>query len=164
MVDHTDPTAARHSQPLLPDAMWPMSGTYAGLGDDYRVEVRLDLDIGHVDAMLTVEFYARDGGVGTHIGAAELRSSSIVDLSDHILIRGVARFTFAAAAPLMEVHIERRNVLQRRSPLRLQFLAMPLLPGALYICEYRSHAALIGASDAGPIDTVVPLQRRLRQS
>ncbi len=164
MVEHTDASSACRSWPLWPDAMWPLSGTYAGLGDDYRVEVRLNIDAPHGHALLMVDFYARDGGVGTHIGAAVLRSSSIVDDNDHTVIRGIARFTFAAAAPLMEVHIERRNVLQRRAPLRLRFLAMALVPGALYICEYRSTTHLVGGRDAGTKDTVQPFQRRGRQA
>ncbi len=162
MAEHSDPSAARRNWPLWPDAMWPLSGTYAGLGDNYRVEVRLDIDTLHRHALLTVDFYARDGGVGTHIGTAVLRSSTIVNHADHTVIRGVARFTFAAAAPLMEVHIERRHVLQRRAPLRLHFLAMALVPGALYLCEYRSHTHLAGSHDAGAMDTVVPLERRGR--
>ncbi len=158
MVDLSNPSVARCNLPVLPDAMWPLSGTYAGLGDDYRVEVMLEIDTRQDHALLTVDFYARDGGVGTHIGAAVLRSSTIVNHADHTVIRGVARFTFAAAAPLMEVHIERRHVLQRRAPLRLRFLAMALVPGALYICEYRSHGHLAGGHVAGAMDTVVPFE------
>lgn len=149
----------RHNWPMLPVAMWPLSGSYAGVGDDYRVEVMLDIDTLRSYALLTVDFYALDGAVGTHIGAGLLRSSTIVNHSDHSLLRGVGRFTFAAAAPLMEVHIERRNVLQPRAPLSLRFLSMALVPGAIYSCEYRSHLHLAGSSDSGQLATVLPFER-----
>ncbi len=151
--------AGRCGWPLLPVAMWPLSGSYAGLGDDYRIEIMLDIDTLRAYALLTVDFYALDGEVGTHIGAGLLRSSTIVNHRDHTLIRGVGRFTFAAAAPLMEVHIERRNVLQRRAPLRMRFLSMSLRPGAAYTCQYRSHAHLAGGYEASPMGTVLPFER-----
>jgi len=174
MSEHSDPSAAsgasspgpdatvqnvRHRWPVLPVALWPLSGSYAGLGDDYRVEVMLDIDTLRSHALLTIDFYALDGEVGTHIGAGLLRSSTIVNHRDHSLIRGVGRFTFAAAAPLMEVHIERRTVLQRRAPMNLRFLSMSLGPGAAYCCQYRSHAHLMRGYEASPMATVLPFER-----
>lgn len=149
----------RRSWPLLPVAMWPLSGSYAGTGDNYRVEVMLDIDTLRSCALLTVDFYALDGELGTHIGAGLLRSSTIVNHSDHTLIRGVGRFTFGAAAPLMEVHIPRHNVLQRRAAMSLRFLSMGLGPGAVYTCQYRSHAHLAGGFEASPMATVLPFER-----
>ncbi len=146
---------------LPPAAMWPLSGSYVGVGDDYRVEIMLDIDTLRSHALLTVDFYALDGAVGTHIGAGLLRSSTIVNHSDHSLIRGVGRFTFAAAAPLIEAHIERRHTAQRRAPLNLRFLSMTLVPGALYSCEYRSQLYLAGAGDSNSLATVLPFDRAL---
>lgn len=149
----------RRAWPLLPVAMWPLSGSYAGVGDDYRLEVMLDIDTLRSYALLTVDFYALDGQLGSHVGAGLLRSSTIVNHSDHTLIRGVGRFTFGAAAPLMEVHIPRHNVLQRRAAMTLRFLSMALGPGAVYTCQYRSHAHLTGGFESSPMATVLPFER-----
>ncbi len=151
--------AVHRAWPLLPVAVWPLSGSYAGVGDDYRVEVMLDIDTLRSYALLTVDFYALDGEVGTHIGAGLLRSSTIVNHRDHTVIRGVGRFTFAAAAPLMEVHIERRHVLERRAPMNMRFLTMSLAPGGAYTCQYRSHAHLAAGCEASPMGTVLPFER-----
>lgn len=174
MSKHSDPSAAPGTKleagdatvhnvnrpwPLLPVAVWPLSGSYAGTGDDYRIEVMLDIDTLRSHALLTVDFYALDGVVGTHIGAGLLRSTTIVNHADHTLIRGVGRFTFAAAAPLMEVMVERRNVLQRRAPMSLRFLSMALSAGAVYTCQYRSHGHLAGGFEASPMATVLPFER-----
>ena len=69
-----------HRWPVLPVAMWPLSGSYAGVGDDYRVELMLDIDSLRSYALLTIDFYALDGEVGTHIGSGLLRSSTIPTL------------------------------------------------------------------------------------
>jgi hypothetical protein len=46
----------RRGWPQLPVAMWPLSGSYAGVGDDYRVEAMLDIDTLRSYALLTIDF------------------------------------------------------------------------------------------------------------
>ena len=154
-----EPRVRRRSLPMIPVAVWPLSGSYAGDGDTYRIEVLLDVDTLRSCALLTVDFYARDGQPGTHIGACLLRSSSIVCEGSRTLIKGAGRFTFAAAAPLIEVVIERRNVFQKRAPATLRFFSMTLSAGAIYDCEFRTHSHLARGCEASPVCAVLPFAR-----
>ncbi len=143
----------------IPVALWPLGGSYVGLGEGYRLELMLDIDSASAVALVTIDFYGRDGEPGSHIGACTLRAASIVNEHAHTVIRGRGRFTFPAAAPLVEIAIERRSVLRSRAPARVEFYSDLLSPGARYLCEFRGHTPSSRGWEASPMCTVLPFAR-----
>ena len=148
-------------RPPIPVPVWPISGRYAGAGESYRLEAMLEVDSARGVALLTLDFYGLDGDPGAHIGACVLRTSNIVTDADYTVIRGMARFTFAAAAPLIELRVERRSVLRRRAPATIIFLSALLVPGARYLCEFVASPRRAQGSEASPMGSVLPFVRPL---
>ncbi|MBX9606891.1 MAG: hypothetical protein K2Y51_11760 [Gammaproteobacteria bacterium] len=143
----------------IPVALWPLSGSYVGVGEGYRLELMLDIDSASSIAQVTLDFYGRDGEPGSHIGACTLRAATIANEQARTVIRGRGRFTFPAAAPLIEIAIERRSVLRSRAPARVEFYSDLLCPGAQYLCEFRGHATSARGWEASPVCTVLPFAR-----
>lgn len=143
----------------IPVALWPLSGHYVGVGEGYRLELMLDIDSTSAVALVTLDFYGRDGEPGSHIGACALHAATIANAPERTVIRGRGRFTFPAAAPLIEISIERRSVLRSRAPARVEFYSDLLCPGAQYLCEFRGHAPSSRGFEASPMCTVLPFAR-----
>lgn len=143
----------------MPVALWPIGGNYVGVGEGYRLELMLDIDSASAMALVTIDFYARDGEPGSHIGACSLRAATIASEHERTVIRGRGRFTFPAAAPLVEIAIERRSVLHSRAPARVEFYSNLLCPGAQYLCEFRGHASTSRGWEASPVCSVLPFAR-----
>lgn len=143
----------------IPVALWPLSGSYIGLGEGYRLELMLDIDSASAAAYVTIDFYGRDGEPGSHIGACTLRAATIANEHERAVIRGRGRFTFPAAAPCIEITIERRSVLRSRAPARVEFYSDLLCPGAQYLCEFRGHAPSSRGWEASPVCSVLPFAR-----
>lgn len=143
----------------MPVALWPLGGNYIGVGEGCRLELRLDIDSASAMALVTIDFYGRDGEPGSHIGACALRAASIVHEHGRSVIRGRGRFTFPAAAPFVEIVIERRSVLHSRAPARVEFYSDLLSLGAQYLCEFRGHATSSRGWEASPVCSVLPFTR-----
>lgn len=153
------PSNVRVLRGPIPVPMWPLGGYYVGCGDSYRLDVMLDVDSARGEALVTIDFHALDGAPGSLIGACTLRAATLSSDGGCSVIRGMGHFTFAAAAPLVELRIERRSVLKRRAPALVSFLSPMLSPGARYLCDYRGSAPRARGSEASPMGSVLSFAR-----
>lgn len=125
----------------------PLAGNYVGSYEQYRIEVTLKVDISRAVVVLNADFYALDDASDTRVGACVLHSSRVVSDAHGWVIKGLGQFTFAAAAPLLEVSIERCHRLAQRGPLVMRFFTFDLRRGGVYQCAYRSHYNLMPTTE-----------------
>ena len=128
-------SAAPSTRP--PRALQPLSGVYCGQDDQYRVELLIEVDLSIPRPRITADFYRLEETSEFHLGWCLVRSASCVMTVRQVVLKGVGRFNFAAAAPLLEVTIAHSPIAQPHAPAELRFLNTTLEPGAAYRCEFR---------------------------
>ena len=114
-----------------------LSGTWHGTAHGYRVEVLIDCE----NARLSADFYRLLGGRSEHLGWCFVRSAIIERDLNQLTVKGVGRYSFGAAAPLVEFAVARTRLGEPRAPGRLRFLTTQLSAGATYLCRYVPAAA-----------------------
>ena len=131
----------------------PLAGNYVGSYEQYRIEVTLKVDISRAVVVLNADFYALDDASDTRVGACVLHSSRVVSDAHGWVIKGLGQFTFAAAAPLLEVSIGRcHGLAQHGLPARVKLLVMrfftfDLRCGGVYKCAYQSQNVLMSCTE-----------------
>ena len=118
------------AQDSAPTTVHLLAGIYRGIADGYRIDLFLEPDQAHSSARLTVDFFQIHGARATHAGWCLVRKASLVVGTRRALIKGVGRFNFSAAAPLLRVVITHDYA---RAEVR--FLSTTLIPGARYRCS-----------------------------
>lgn len=115
-----------------------MSGRYRGQTGAFQVELRVDLDRTRPLNKISADFFSISGGTTTYFGSLIVDSPTITRTATQTVARGTARFTFAAGAPVVQVTIPKRTILQPAAPATLQFFTTGGAPGATYVCGFEA--------------------------
>ncbi|MFO1372812.1 MAG: hypothetical protein U1F42_10625 [Candidatus Competibacteraceae bacterium] len=126
------------SVPVIPIAKRPVSGRYRGVLGAFQLELRVDVDRTRPMNRLSGDFFQISGGTTTYFGSFVVNSLSISVTSSQVIIKGLGSYTFSAGAPVVEVTIKRRTLLQSQAPATVQFFTTGGAPGATYICAFES--------------------------
>jgi len=87
---------------------------------------------------LSGDFFSVSGATVTYFGSFIVDTPAVTTTPTTITARGSGRFTFAAGAPVVQVTIPRRPILQPAAPATLRFFTTGGSPGATYICAFES--------------------------
>jgi hypothetical protein len=115
-----------------------ISGRYRGTAGSFQIELRVDIDRAHPLRKVSGDFYSVSGSTVTYFGSFVVDSPVVTTTTTAITARGLGRFTFAAGAPVVQVTIPRRRILQPAAPATLRFFTTSNAPGATYICPFES--------------------------
>ena len=124
--------------PVIPLPLRTVSGRYRGSSAGFQVELRVDVDGRHPLAKLSGDFFSVSGATVTYFGSFIVDTPAVSTTPTTITARGSGRFTFAAGAPVVQVTIPRRQILQPAAPATLRFFTAGGAPGATYICAFES--------------------------
>lgn len=122
----------------LPIALRNVSGRYRGQLGAYQLEARVDLDGPHPLGKLSGDFFAVSGGVTTYYGSFIVDAPVITRTASQTTARGLGRFTFAAGAPVVQVTIPRRTIIQPAPAATVQFFSTGGSAGAIYGCAFEA--------------------------
>jgi hypothetical protein len=146
-VSEDDATAAGANPPgpILPIPGGPIplvkravSGRYRGASGSFQIELRVDVDRTRPMNRVSADFFQVSGGTTTYTGSFVVNSPVITVSATQVVIKGLGSFTFTAGAPVVQVTIPRRTILQPQAPAALQFFTTGNAPGALYSCAFES--------------------------
>lgn len=130
--------AAIPKLPIIPVAKRPVSGRYKGTSGAFQIELRVDTDRTRPMKRLSGDFYQTTGGTTKYYGSFIVNSPIITLTATEAIIKGLGIFTFAAGAPVVQVKIARRTILQPQAPATLHFLTSGGGAGASYACAFQS--------------------------
>lgn len=123
--------------PPLP-LLRPVSGRYRGSLGAFQLEFRIDVDRTRPMRKLSGDFYSVSGSTVTYFASFTVDSPAITVTAAQVTCRGLGRFTFAAGAPVVQVTIQRRTILQPPAAATVQFFTTAGSPGAQYTCAFES--------------------------
>jgi hypothetical protein len=134
------PPAIAPPQPAipLPVIVRNVSGRYRGQVGGFQLEARIDLDGTHPLSKLSGDFFTVSGGTTTYYGSFIVDAPVITRTATQIVARGLGRYTFAAGAPVVQVTIARRTILQPAAPAMVQFFTTNGSPAAAYACPFEA--------------------------
>ena len=174
--DATPTGAARDALPHLPPEPFPLptpqpipippfpiikkavSGCYAGMLGTFQVELRVDVDRSRPMKRVSGDFYQTVGKTTVYFGSFTVDSPVVSVTSTRIVVRGLARFTFSAGAPVVQVTIARVNFFQPQAAATLQFFTVTNAPGAIYPCPFSSlHFRSVRIETDSVSDVATPL-------
>ena len=150
VYDVTAPPPPRGRPPSSSPPLQPLSGIYCGGDQHYRIELLVELDLIEGRPRLTADFFALEGVRQRHVGWCFVRSASLEFNLRRTVIKGFGRFSFRAAAPLLQITIAHSTVREPHAPAELQFLNTTLAPGAVYRCDHCEHWPVIGDAQCTP--------------
>lgn len=122
----------------IPLPLRAVSGRYRSPSAGYQLELRVDVDGRRPMNRISGDFYQISGATTTYFGSFVVHSPSISVTPGTVTIRGLGQFTFAAGAPVVQVTIPRRLILQPPAPATVQFFRTTGAPGATYNCPFES--------------------------
>lgn len=131
------PPIARPIVPL-PVIIRNVSGRYRGQVGGFQLEARVDVDGPRPLNKLSGDFFTVSGGTTTYFGSFIVDAPTITRTPSQIVARGRGRFTWSAGAPVVQVTIPRRSILQPAAPATVQFFTTGGSPGATYTCAYEA--------------------------
>jgi hypothetical protein len=115
-----------------------VSGRYRGSSGAFQVELRVDVDRTRPMNRISADFFQVSGGTTSYAGSFVVNSPVVTVSASKVVIKGLGSFTFSAGAPVVQVTIPRRTILQPQAPAALQFFTTSGSPGALYSCAFES--------------------------
>jgi hypothetical protein len=116
-----------------------VSGRYQSPAAGFQLELRVDVDGTRPMKRMSGDFFQISGAVKNYYGSFIVNSPSITVTSTQVKIRGLGTYTFTAGAPVIEVIIPRRSILQPPAPASVKFFTTAGSPGASYLCAYESR-------------------------
>lgn len=150
-VTHADPTAVVPAEeiefiaeseaaagPIIPLPLRMVSGRYVGTSGSFRVELRVDIDRANSLHKVSGDFFSVSGATVTYFGSFVVNAPVITSAAGAITAKGLGTFTFSAGAPVVQVTIPRRLVLQPAAPATLHFSTTSGGSGATYVCAFAS--------------------------
>lgn len=136
---------ARPLEPKIPGRIPPItlrtrmvSGRYRGTAGVYQLELRVDVDRTRPLKRLSGDFYQVSGATTTYIGSFVVKAPTITVTPTLVTVKGAGTFTMPAGAPVVQVTIPRRSILQPQGPATVQFYTAAGAPGATYLCTFES--------------------------
>ncbi len=114
------------------------SGRYRGQTGAFQLELRVDVDGAHPLNKVSGDFYTVSGGTTAYFGSFIVDSPVITRTATQTTIRGLGRYTFSAGAPVVQVIIPRRLILQPPAAATVHFFTTAGAPGATYVCAFES--------------------------
>lgn len=128
--------------PIVPGpitlAKRPVSGRYNGTLGAFQLELRVDVDRTRPMNRLSGDFFQVSGGTTSYVGSFIVNTPTITVTTTQVVARGLGVFTFSAGAPVVEVTIPRRTVLQAQAPATVKFFTTGGAAGATYTCAFVS--------------------------
>ena len=124
--------------PPIPLPLRPVSGRYRGRLGGFELECRVDVDRVRPMKKLSGDFYSISGAIVTYFGSFIVDNPVITTSPTQVTCRGLGRFTFSAGAPVVQVTIQRRRIVQPPAPAVVQFFTQTGSPGATYTCAFES--------------------------
>jgi len=125
--------------PQIPLAKKAVSGCYAGTLGTFQIQLRVDVDRVRPMKRVSGDFYQTVGRTTSYFGSFTVDSAAVTVTASKIVVRGLARFTFTAGAPVVQVTISRVNLFQPQAAATLQFFTLTNSPGASYYCPFSSR-------------------------
>ncbi|MGY6025355.1 hypothetical protein [Streptomyces spinosirectus] len=120
----------------------PVSGRYRSSGGSFQLELRVDVDNirtgSKVLRRLSGDFFATSGATTTYFGSFTVHSPTVSWSATQVVVRGLGTFSWSAGAPVVQVTIPRRSVIQPPGAATAQFFTVSGQPGASYMCPYVS--------------------------
>jgi hypothetical protein len=143
--DSADTDAALHPAPLplpvpipLPLLKRAVSGRYRGTLGAYQLEARVDVDRTRPTNRLSGDFFQTSGSTTTYFGSFVVQAPVITVTATTVVARGLGSFTFSAGAPVVQITVPRRTILQPQAPATVQFFTTGGSPGSSYLCAFES--------------------------
>jgi hypothetical protein len=131
------PPAPAPAPPILPIKR-RVAGSYRSGGLGFQLEIRVDVDGYRPMRRVSGDFYQMTGATTSYHSSFRVDAPSITITTTQVVLEGVGAFTFTAAAPKVRVTIPRVSIFQPAAPAMVQFLTLANVPGAIYLCPYRS--------------------------
>jgi hypothetical protein len=122
----------------IPIPLRTVSGRYAGTSGIFRVELRVDIDRAHSMHKVSGDFFTVSGSTVTPLGSFIVNAPVITTAAGAITAKGLGNFTFSAGAPVVQVTIPRRLIIQPAAPATLHFETTSGGSGATYVCGFAS--------------------------
>ncbi|MEU9187434.1 hypothetical protein AB0D14_23425 [Streptomyces sp. NPDC048484] len=120
----------------------PTRGRYGGSSSGYELDLRVDVDSvpggPKVLRKVSGDFFSTSGGTKAYFGSFIVDAPTVSWSATHVVIRGVATYTWQTAFVLVRVTIPRSRANQRPGAATVEFLRPPSQPGATYVCPYVS--------------------------
>ena len=123
----------------LPILRRNVSGRYRSPAAGFQLELRVDVDGTRPMKRMSGDFFQIAGAVTNYFGSFVVNSPTITVTSSLVIIRGLGTYTFTAGAPVIEVTIPRRSILQPPAPASVRFFTRAGSPGASYLCQFESR-------------------------
>jgi hypothetical protein len=115
-----------------------VTGRYRGQVGSFQLEARVDLDGAHPLNKFSGDFFSVSGGTTTYFGSFIVESPVITRTATQVTARGLGKFTWGAGAPVVQVTVPRRSILQPAAPATVQFFTTSGSPGAAYVCAFEA--------------------------
>jgi len=122
----------------LPLVKRPVSGRYRGTLGAYQLEARVDVDRTRPTNRLSGDFFQTSGSTATYFGSFVVQAPVITVTATTVVARGLGSFTFSAGAPVVQITVPRRTILQPSAPATVQFFTTSGSPGSSYLCAFES--------------------------
>lgn len=113
-------------------------GRYRSTGAGYRLELRVDIDGNRPTRRVSGDFFSTSGATTSYFGSFIVHAPTITTTASSVVIRGLGTYTWAAGAPIVQVTIPHRSILQPPANATVQFCTTANQPGASYLCLYAS--------------------------
>ncbi|MBZ5636175.1 MAG: hypothetical protein LAO55_23855 [Acidobacteriia bacterium] len=123
----------------LPLPKRAVSGRYRGSVGSFQLELRVDVDGVRPQNRVSGDFYSFSGGTLNYVGSFIVGTPAIAVTATQVTIRGLGSYTFSAGAPVVQVTIQRRSLLQPPAPAEVRFFTTAGAPGATYNCSFESR-------------------------
>jgi hypothetical protein len=124
--------------PVIPVRKRAVSGRYLGTTGAFRLELRVDVDGTRPIRRVSGDFFQIVGRTVKYFGSFVVNAPAITVAATEVTIKGLGTYTFAAGAPVVQVKIARRSILQNQAPAVVQFFSTGGAPGAVYTCAFVS--------------------------
>lgn len=124
--------------PIVTLAKRRVSGRYRGTLGAFQLELRVDVDRTRPLKRASADFYQVSGGTTTYYGSFVVNSPTVTVTDTAVTVKGLGSFTFSAGAPVVQITIPRRTIMQPQAPATLQFFTAGGSPGATYTCAFES--------------------------
>ncbi len=144
IVDELAASPIRPARPLRPVIPVPtlvkraVSGRYRGIAGAFELELRVDVDRTRPLNRISGDFFQRLGATTTYLSSFIVNAPRITVTTTAVTIKGTGSFTMPASAPVVQVTIPRRTILQPQAPATVQFFTAAGAPGATYLCTFES--------------------------
>jgi len=124
--------------PVVTLAKRAVSGRYRGTLGSFQLELRVDVDRTRPMKRASGDLYQVSGGTTKYYGSFVVHSPSVSVTTTKVTVKGLGQFTFPASAPVVQITIQRRTILQPQAPATVQFFTTGGSPGAIYTCAFES--------------------------